>query len=449
MVLLPASHPLFMRPGGPEAHPEPMFDERTPPPWDTPPAAPPPPPASKRRNDGLALLLIGVLIGGLVGIGGARAIVPVLTGTAPAATSTTTAADAEQAISDVLRQANEAQAEAFAKHDPAPMRATSTDDHFAEMTRINSDLAKGGVTKIELLKIDFGAITVNGTTATATTTETWRSTYADGSVDQSTDENDYSLVLEGGSWKISSNTQPGTGVIAPTQPQGPTSTAVRGTSRNWSGYVASGGTVTAVSGTWVVPQPDARTAGVDATWVGIGGANSTDLIQAGTEATVSPDGTIEYDAWTETLPQSTRTISLAVNGGDTVSVSITEQTSGTWLVEMKNVTTGRTFTTTIRYASSRSSAEWIEEAPSVGRGIAPLDAFGTVKFTNGTAVVDGTRKTIAAANAKAVTMADGADQPLAIPSPLGNDGASFSVSRTSNPGTNSGTGGRAPGRRRG
>lgn len=425
-----------------------MFDERTPAPWDSAPTAPPPAPP-KRRNDGLALLLIGVLIGGVVGIGGARAVIPGLTGTAPATTSTTTSADAEQAVRDVLRQANEAQAEAFAKHDPAPMRATSTDEHYAEMTRINSDLAKGGVTKIELVKIDFGGITVNGTTATATTTETWRSTYADGSVDQSTDENDYSLVLEGGSWKISSNTQPGTSVIAPTQPQGPTSTVVRGTSRNWSGYVATGGTFTSVSGTWIVPQPDPKVAGVDATWVGIGGANSTDLIQAGTEATVNPDGSIEYDAWTETLPQSTRTISLAVSGGDTVSASITEQSGGTWLVEMKNVTTGRTFTTTIRYASSRSSAEWIEEAPSIGRGIAPLDSFGIVKFTNGTTVVDGAKKTIAAANAKAVTMADGADQPLAVPSGIGGDGSSFSVARTGNPGTNTGTGGRAPGRRRG
>lgn len=425
-----------------------MFDERAPAPWDSAPATPPPAPP-KRRKDGLALLLIGALIGGVVGIGGAHALVPALAGIAPAAAPAGAPADAEQAIKDVLRQANEAQAEAFAKHDPAPMRATSTEDHYAEMTRINSDLAKGGVTKIELLKIDFGSVAVNGSTATATTTETWRSTYADGSADQSTDENDYSLILEGGSWKISSNTQPGTGVVAPTQPQGPTSSAVRGTSRNWSGYVATGGTFTSVSGTWVIPQPDPRVSGVDATWVGIGGANSTDLIQAGTEATVNGDGTVEYDAWTETLPQSTRTISLAVNGGDTVNVSITEQSSGTWLVEMKNVTTGRTFTTTIRYASSRSSAEWIEEAPSIGRGIAPLDSFGTVKFTNGATVVDGTKKTVAGANAKAVTMADGADQPLAIPSAIGGDGESFSVARTSNPGTNAGTGGRAPGRRRG
>jgi hypothetical protein len=315
------------------------------------------------------------------------------------------------------------------------------------MVRINRDLASGGVTKIELLSMAVGDISVSGTSATATATETWRSTYANGSTGQSTDLNDYELVLETGGWKISSNTQAGnTPAIAPTQPQSPTNTSVQSTSRNWSGYVATGGTYTAVSGTWVVPTPDAKVAGIDATWVGIGGANTTDLIQAGTEATVNPDGTITYDAWTETLPQPVRTVSLTVSGGDTVSVAITEQSAGSWLVELRNVTTGKSYTTTIRYSSSKSSAEWIQEAPSVGRGLAPLDSFGVVKFAKASTTVDGKTQTLSGAGAKAVTMANGAGQPLAVPSGIGADGASFSVTRTTTPATG-GTG--APGRRRG
>ena len=417
-----------------------------------PPSEPTPPPAPesapKRRTDGLALLLIGAVLGTAIGIGGARAVVPIVSGSAPAAGSTTApATNAEQAIRDVIQKANEAQAAAFAKNDPSAMRATSTDTHYQEMVRINADLMSGGVRSIDLVKIAFGDVTVNGATATATTTETWRSTHNDGTVDQSTDQNDYSLVLQSGSWKIDSNTQPGnTGVTAPSSPNTPTTT-VRGTSRNWSGYVAMGGTVTSVSGTWVVAKPDPNVTGIDATWVGIGGANTTDLIQAGTEATVNGDGTVSYDAWTETLPQSTRSIALSVSGGDTVSVAITEQSAGTWLVELKNVTTGRSFSTTIRYASSRSSAEWIEEAPSLGRGVAPLDSFGSVTFTGAGAVIDGKRQDLTAASAKAVTMANGADQPLAVPSAIGKDGSSFTVTRTSTPAT-SGFGG-GPGRRRG
>jgi len=452
-----------------------MFDNRPPTPWRDEPtpwrdpaveqtqpilAPPPPAPPSKprRRNDGLALLLIGALVGGLVGIGGARAITPQLfpNGVGGAAATTppsTTATDpaAQAAIKDVLQRANQAQADAFARNDPTLMRATSTDNHYAEMTQINSDLAAGGISKIELMSISFGDISINGTTATATTTETWRSTYSDHTVSQSTDQNDYVLLLQNGTWKIESNTQPGnTGVTAPTQPQSPSNATISSTSRNWSGYVAtSGKTYTSVSGTWVIAKPDPNVAGIDATWVGIGGANTTDLIQAGTEATVNGDGTVTYDAWTETLPQATKSISLAVNAGDTVSVTITEQTTGVWLIDMKNVTSGQSYTTTIRYASSKSSAEWIQEAPSIGRGIAPLDSFGTVKFTAGSTVVDGKQQSLSGAGAKAVTMADGANQPLAVPSAIGGDGSSFSVTRTSNPGTNTGGGGRSPGRRRG
>jgi len=440
-----------------------MFDERPPAPWRDDPtpwrepveaALASAPKRTPGRSGGLALLLIGALIGGAVGIGGARALIGSGVASAvPASSSTATATDtaAQSAIRDVLRNANQAQAAAFAAHDPSLMKATSTAAHYAEMVKVNAGLAAGGVAGIALVDITFGDIAVTGSTATAATSETWSSTYADGTTDQSTDANNYDLVLESGTWKIAGNTQPnaapaGVGGVAPSSPQNPTG-IVQNTSRNWSGYVATRGTYTSVSGTWVIAKPDPKTPGVDATWVGIGGANTTDLVQAGTEATVGPDGTVSYDAWTETLPQSTRTVALSVNAGDTVSVTLTEQSAGSWLIEIKNVTTGRSYTTTIRYSSSKTSAEWIEEAPSIGRGIAPLDSFGTVKFSAASTVADGKTVTVKAAGAKAVTMTNGAGQALAVPSAIGSDGSSFSVARTNTPSAGGGTGG--PGRRRG
>ncbi len=421
------------------------------------PATPTDAPAPTRRTrkaDGLALLLIGALLGGAVGLGGARALTQlVVPSVVPAVTvtGTTTAATAQAAVKDVIRTANIAQAAAFAAHDPSLMRATSTAAHYAELAKINNGLAAGGLAGVTLVDITFGAITVTGPTATASTTETWSSTYADGTTDRSTDQNEYDLVLESGAWKIAANTQPnatpaGVTGVAPGAPQGPTSGVVRSTSRNWSGYVATGGTYTSVTGTWVVAKPDPKTPGIDATWVGIGGANTTDLVQAGTEATVNPDGTVTYDAWTETLPQSTRTVALSVTAGDTVTVSLTEQSAGSWVIDMRNVTTGRAYTTTLRYSSSKTSAEWIQEAPSIGRGIAPLDSFGSVTFAAASTVVDGKKQTLAGAGARAVTMTNAAGQPLAVPTAIGRDGASFSVDRTSTP--NTGVGG-APGRRRG
>ena len=426
-----------------------------------PPRTPPLPAGRRRRTDGLALVLVGALVGGLVGVGGARALAPQLFPTAVAsapALASTTATDlaTQAAIRDVIEKANTAQAAAFAKSDPTLMQATSTAAYYGEMLRINSDLAAGGVAGITLINITFGDITVEGSTATATTVETWTSTFADGSTYRSSDQNDYTLVLAGGVWKISANTQPnaapgaGTGTTIPTpapNPQGAASGVARSTSRNWSGYVATGGTYTSVTGTWVIAKPDPKTPGIDATWVGIGGADTTDLIQAGTEATVNPDGTVSYDAWTETLPQSTRTVALTVNGGDTVTVTLTEKSPGSWLIELKNVTTNKTYTTTLGYNSSKSSAEWIQEAPSLGRGIAPLDSFGSVKFSAASTVVGGQKQTAKNAGAKPVTMTNGSNQALAVPTAIGPDGSSFTVDRTSAPSTGGGSGG--PGRRRG
>jgi hypothetical protein len=93
--------------------------------------------------------------------------------------------------------------------------------------------------------------------------------------------------------------------------------------------------------------------------------------------------------------------------------------------------TGQTYQLTTQYRSSHSSAEWVEEAPSTGRGgVLPLDNFGTIQFTNATAVKDGQNVSVAEAKARPITMVGARDQPLAVPSALGEDGSSFSIART-------------------
>jgi hypothetical protein len=75
-----------------------------------------------------------------------------------------------------------------------------------------------------------------------------------------------------------------------------------------------------------------------------------------------------------------------------------------------------------------SSAEWIQEAPtsSVG-GQLPIDNFGTVNFSAGSAVKDGNTVNIAGSGAQPITMIGRSGQPVAKTSSLGSDGASFSV----------------------
>jgi peptidase A4-like protein len=200
-------------------------------------------------------------------------------------------------------------------------------------------------------------------------------------------------------------------------------------SRNWAGYTATGGTFTEVEATWRVPQfaPNSP-AGADAIWVGIGGVHGTDLIQAGTQETVSGRGTTDYQAWVETLPQVSRPVPLPISAGDSVSISLQEQASGDWLVAFVNNTSGRTYQITIAYASSRSSAEWVVEAPSAQRGrILPLDNFGSVTFTQATTARDGQRLTIGQADGRPVTMVGQRARTLARPSSLDQDGAGFNV----------------------
>jgi hypothetical protein len=366
---------------------------------------------------------------------------------AVATPATVTSETSTEAVKQVIEAANQAQQKAFATGDTSVMRDNATAAYYDELTQINADLARGGVIGFTLVRIEWGEVTITGTTAAATAFETWRTTYSDGSQDQRTDRNDYALVLDGGAWKISADAQPSAQSVtpgagtAPTQPDTTSTTPARvsDTSSNWSGYVANGGTYTSVTGTWIVPQVGATTTGADATWVGIGGVSGTDLIQAGTQATVS-GGRVDYAAWIEMLPQSSRTISLDVAPGDSVTVSITEQSSGQWLIAMTNNTTKSSYQRTVTYASSRTSAEWVQEAPSSGRGIIPLDDFGTVRFTDGSAVRDGKRMTLSALGATPVAMINRSGQAIAQPSTLGDDGSSFAVTRTSAPGTVQGGG---------
>jgi hypothetical protein len=394
----------------------------------------------KRRSVTIAIAAAIVLIIAVVGafaVIGRNGAAPSAANPSPAPAASAPASPTASAQSDVatvqavVRKANEEQQQAFAQKNPRLMQDTATAAYYAQLVQVEAALRSAGVTAIQMLSMSFGQSTVQGSSAQVATTETWRATYPDGTSTDDTSLNHYSLVLVGSAWKISGDAQPSANIPPGTSPGGPPAT-VGSTSRNWSGYVASGGTFTAVSGTWTIPTVSASTGTgmrADATWVGIGGATTTDLVQAGTQATVE-GGVVQYSAWVETLPQPSRNVALAVNAGDTVTVSLAQQTGGVWNITIRNATSGGVYNGTVTYASSASSAEWIEEAPTARNGVVLLDRFGTVQFTNASAVKDGRTVTPATAGATAVTMVNNKSRvTLASPSALGPDGASFTVKR--------------------
>jgi hypothetical protein len=342
--------------------------------------------------------------------------------------SPTPAPSGAAAVRAVVQRATLEQEQAFALNDPSPMMDTATSAYYAELVRTNVALRSGGVTGIQLISISFDQAIVQGNAAQVTTSETWQATFADGTTTVDTSVNVYALVNTGGTWLINSDTQPAANVPPPTSPSGQPAT-VGAHSRNWSGYVASGGTFTGVSGTWTVPTVAPTGTSADATWVGIGGATTTDLVQAGTQAIVS-QGAVQYSAWIETLPQASQRVPVTVSAGDTVTVTISQQSVNFWGISITDVATGGTWSGAVSYASSASSAEWIQEAPSTGKGVVILDQFGSVNFTNASTVMNGAPVTPATAGATAVTMVNRkTGVVLATPSPLGADGATFSVAR--------------------
>jgi len=216
------------------------------------------------------------------------------------------------------------------------------------------------------------------------------------------------------------------------QTTAPNSGIASGSSYNWAGYVAQGSGFTGVSGSWVVPTITApNAASADATWVGIGGVGANDLIQTGTQAVVSGSGQVQYSAWYEVLPSYSQTIPVTVSAGDSITASINQTSPGQWSVNLTDNTNGQHYQNTIAYNSSMSSAEWIEEMPSVGRGtFLGLDNFGSINFTGSSAVQNGQQLTMQQLNAQGMTMLNSGQQALATVSPINSDGQGFTVTRT-------------------
>jgi hypothetical protein len=212
---------------------------------------------------------------------------------------------------------------------------------------------------------------------------------------------------------------------------------------NWAGYVATGGEYSSVSGSWIVPSPaGSGEEAADAAWIGIGGERTHDLIQTGTQNTVMPGGEVQTNAFYEMLPDSELPIeTMTVNPGDKMTAKISRGASGLWNISIKDLTTGTSFSKQVSYDSSGSSADWIEEDPSVSSNAqVPLDNFGTVSFTSASAVQNGKLVDLKKGGVHALNIANQAQEPLTSVSSVDTTGAGFQVSRTSASSIDTGSG---------
>lgn len=203
------------------------------------------------------------------------------------------------------------------------------------------------------------------------------------------------------------------------------------TSLNWAGYVSQRGVFTGVGGDWTVPETTSPKAGLagNATWVGIGGVGKKDLIQAGTMALTDPLGRITYQAWYELLPDYSKRVNLAVKPGDSMSVEIKETSPDQWSIALTNNTTGQSVNLAVPYASSLSSAEWIQEMPMINDSYMELNNFGSVIFSKSWAIKDGKKINLSDIGALPVSMVNLVGEKTAKTGVVFAD-SSFSISRT-------------------
>src|SRR5690349_9536401 len=170
-------------------------------------------------------------------------------------------------------------------------------------------------------------------------------------------------------------------------------------STNWAGYAvtAGGGAVTAVSGNWAVPAVSSSVSGYSSAWVGIDGYNSSSVEQIGTDSDYV-NGAAQYYAWYEMYPAypvNLSTSAYPVAPGDTITASVTYAGPNSFVLTIADAspTSGKSWsfsTTQTASGVQRSSAEWVQEAPSSITGVLPLANFGAINFSASQATVNGT-----------------------------------------------------------
>ena len=130
---------------------------------------------------------------------------------AAAAPGRTTLADDTviTAVQQAIQHSNDEQVQAIASRNVSLVTDSVTGDYAQQLTSTLQDMLDHHVTSIALLNLQWGQITVaaDGSSAVVTTYETWRVVSTAGTVDDAATRNEYTVVLDNGTWKIKSDAQ--------------------------------------------------------------------------------------------------------------------------------------------------------------------------------------------------------------------------------------------------
>ena len=188
-------------------------------------------------------------------------------------------------------------------------------------------------------------------------------------------------------------------------PTSDASTATQGTYYfdNWAGAFLDTTNVTGVTGTFTVPTITAPAGGgwnttyCGCAWVGLDGISNFcpngGLMQAGVNWCVA-DGETNYEAWYEWWPAQYQQFwyDVKISAGDSITVTInaTSAAGGTALLVNNSNGQRANFTWTDESpALCEVNAEWVVEDFSEGNELVTFADYGSVTFTDNSAVVGG------------------------------------------------------------
>lgn len=158
-------------------------------------------------------------------------------------------------------------------------------------------------------------------------------------------------------------------------------------SSNWAGAVQIGKGFTRVDGTITVPSVSGDSNSAASAWVGIDGDTcQSAILQTG----VSFYGDGSFDAWYEWIPDYSHSFSgFGMSVGDQIKMYVDASSKTAGVAVLENLTTGKKVSHSFTSPPStlcETNAEWIVEDFQSGGQLVPFANFGSVTFTDATAV---------------------------------------------------------------
>ncbi|KAJ7890754.1 acid proteinase [Mycena leptocephala] len=185
-----------------------------------------------------------------------------------------------------------------------------------------------------------------------------------------------------------------TSTTATSSPPSSTDSAVL-TSSIWAGagMESPANTYKSVTGTLVVPHLQPATGGAStgfyggSAWVGLDGMTcQTSLMATGIDF-IYFNETISANAWTEVYPNPGVDLSMSVNAGDTIKLTVTATSTTTGTAVVENLSSGQSSTVSLTtpLPLCLENAEWIVQDFQESTFLIPFANFGSITFTDASA----------------------------------------------------------------